>query len=128
MTEAVNHPSHYNAGGPIGADGTAQFEVIKIIDDLGLGFAFCMGNALKYVLRASHKGTQKQDLDKAQWYLRRALTYPDRMMQAPVARRVSIMEASKAWDLKPELTTVVEAISEGNPERALTFISRYEVR
>jgi hypothetical protein len=126
MTDHVNHPQHYNQGGPIGKDGTAEYEVIKIIDDLGWGFQFCMGNALKYVLRAPHKGTEKQDLEKARWYLRRALAYPERMMQAPVARRLSIMKASKAWSLKPELTTVVEAISEGAPEKALTFIAYYE--
>lgn len=60
MADQVNHPAHYNMGGPKEADGTAKYETIKVIEDWSLGF--CMGNALKYILRAPHKGTEKQDL------------------------------------------------------------------
>jgi hypothetical protein len=56
--DAVNHPKHYNAG---------KFEVIDVIDDWKLGFS--LGNAIKYIARAAHKGTELVDLQKAKWYL-----------------------------------------------------------
>lgn len=61
--EAVNHPSHYNAG---------KIEVIAAIEDWRLGFH--LGNVVKYVARAEHKGTQLQDLKKARWYLDRQIS------------------------------------------------------
>jgi thymidylate synthase len=57
--DAVNHPAHYTQG-PI--------EVIDIIEGFGLGFH--LGNVVKYVLRAEHKGGT-EDLKKAAWYLNR---------------------------------------------------------
>lgn len=60
--EAVNHPSHYG-----GKDN--PYEVIKIIDFYNLGF--CLGNTIKYILRAGKKDQSKtiEDLKKAVWYL-----------------------------------------------------------
>lgn len=55
---AVNHPSHYNQG---------KIEVIEAIDDWKLGFS--LGNAVKYIARAGHKGDRLEDLRKAAWYL-----------------------------------------------------------
>jgi hypothetical protein len=60
--EKINHPAHYG--------GDVQYEAIKLIDDWHLGFS--VGNALKYILRAPHKGTQLEDLKKAQWYMHHA--------------------------------------------------------
>ena len=60
MKEKVNHPDHYNSG---------QYEVVDVIDDAGFGEGFCLGNALKYILRAKHKENYLEDLKKAQWYL-----------------------------------------------------------
>ncbi len=60
--EAVDHPSHYNAG---------KFEVIDVIEDWQLGFN--LGNTVKYLARAKHKGKEKEDLKKALWYLTREL-------------------------------------------------------
>lgn len=59
----VNHPKHYNMG---------TFEVIDVIEDWGLGFN--LGNAIKYIARAPHKGCQAEDLKKAAWYLQRAIS------------------------------------------------------
>lgn len=98
MNEAVSHPSHYNQGGPIGEDGTAQFEVIKIIEDLGWGFEFCMGNALKYILRAPHKGAEEQDLKKARWYLDRAQRHHGDV-RGFMSREIDINKAIVAWGL-----------------------------
>lgn len=60
--EAVNHPKHYTLGG---------IEVIDAIDAWELGFS--LGNAVKYIARAKHKGAELQDLKKARWYLDHAI-------------------------------------------------------
>ena len=59
---SVDHPPHYNAGG---------IEVIDAIEGWGLGFH--LGNVVKYVARAEHKGAPVEDLEKAHWYLRREI-------------------------------------------------------
>lgn len=59
--EKVNHPSHYNQG----------IEAIDIIESWGLNFS--LGNAIKYILRAPHKDSQIEDLQKAKWYVEREL-------------------------------------------------------
>lgn len=56
----VDHPSYYNQG---------KIEVIDAIEDWGLGFH--LGNAVKYIARAKHKGKEKEDLQKAMWYIQR---------------------------------------------------------
>lgn len=61
--EAVNHPPHYG--------GDTTYEAIKVIEAWQLGFHD--GNAVKYICRAAHKGNQKQDLEKARWYLDRLI-------------------------------------------------------
>ena len=58
--EKVNLPDHYNSG---------KYEVMDIIDDAGFGEGFCLGNALKYILRAKHKENYVEDLKKAKWYI-----------------------------------------------------------
>ena len=58
----VDHPSHYNMG---------KIEVIDIIEDHDLNFN--LGNVIKYVLRAPHKGEPVEDLEKALWYISREL-------------------------------------------------------
>jgi len=63
MSDVVNHPKHYNAG---------QFEVIDVIEDWKLGFN--LGNTVKYIARADHKGSSHDDLKKALWYLGRELS------------------------------------------------------
>jgi hypothetical protein len=60
--EAVNHPSHYNAG---------KIEVIDAIDDWKLDFN--AGNVVKYVARHQHKANPLEDLKKARWYLDRLI-------------------------------------------------------
>jgi len=60
--DMVNHPSHYNAG---------SIEAIDFIEAWDLNFA--LGNALKYIVRADHKGNRKQDLMKALFYIQREI-------------------------------------------------------
>lgn len=58
----VNHPKHYQGN---------TFEVIDIIEDFKLNFN--LGNAIKYILRAGHKGDRITDLQKAIWYIEREM-------------------------------------------------------
>lgn len=62
IPDLVNNPSHYQGN---------CLEVIDIIEDFNLNF--CLGNAVKYILRAGKKDSSKQDLMKAIWYLQREL-------------------------------------------------------
>lgn len=62
MSDPVNHPTHYTSH-PSGV------EVIAITEHMG----FCLGNAIKYILRADLKGNPIEDLQKAQWYLDREI-------------------------------------------------------
>ena len=69
MTDPVNHPPHYNQ---------YPFEVIEIIkfvlnkskDEITPFQAYCLGNELKYRLRAGFKDPKKikEDVDKALFY------------------------------------------------------------
>lgn len=54
----VNHPSHYNMH-PSG------IECIDLVRCLPFG----LGNAVKYLWRSGLKQTEKQDLEKALWYI-----------------------------------------------------------
>jgi hypothetical protein len=60
--DPVNHPYHYKVGG---------IETIDFIEAKGL--TYHLGNAVKYISRADHKGNRKQDLEKAKWYIDRAI-------------------------------------------------------
>jgi hypothetical protein len=60
--DPVNHPTHYKVGG---------IETIDFIEAKGL--TYHLGNAVKYITRADHKGNRLQDLEKARWYLDREI-------------------------------------------------------
>jgi hypothetical protein len=60
--DPVNHPAHYKVGG---------IETIDFIEAKKLGYN--LGNVVKYLTRADHKGNRLQDLRKAQWYLEREI-------------------------------------------------------
>jgi len=60
--DPVNHPSHYTSS-PSG------IEVIEITEHMN----FCLGNAVKYILRCDLKGKPIEDLEKAKWYIDREI-------------------------------------------------------
>lgn len=62
MFDPVNHPAHYKVGG---------IETIDFIEAKKLNYN--LGNVVKYITRADHKGNRKQDLEKAMWYLQREI-------------------------------------------------------
>ena len=62
QSDPVNHPAHYKVGG---------IETIDFIEAKGLNYN--LGNVVKYVTRADHKGERRENLEKALWYLKREL-------------------------------------------------------
>lgn len=62
QNDLVNHPAHYKMGG---------IETIDFIEAKNLNYN--LGNVVKYITRADHKGNRKQDLEKAAWYLNREI-------------------------------------------------------
>ena len=62
MNDNVNHPDHYNSH-PSGV------ECIEITEHMN----FCLGNAVKYIWRASLKGNEVEVLRKARWYISREI-------------------------------------------------------
>lgn len=68
MADDPINPAHYQGD-----------YVMRIIEDFSLGF--CLGNVVKYILRAPNKG-KIEDLKKARWYLEREIA---RMQTAAVA-------------------------------------------
>ncbi len=60
--DPINSPAHYKIGG---------IETIDFIEAKNLGYN--LGNVVKYITRADHKGNKLEDLRKAQWYLTRAI-------------------------------------------------------
>jgi hypothetical protein len=63
MPEEIDHPPHYTAH-PSGV------ECITIVEHMG----FNLGNAVKYIARAEHKGAPVEDLKKGAWYLQREIS------------------------------------------------------
>ena len=68
--DAVEHPSHYNAG---------KYETIDVIEHITEGYedpfvAYCLGNVVKYIDRAPFKhDSPEQCMRKAAWYLDKAI-------------------------------------------------------
>ena len=60
-SDPVNHPSHYK-----------QYEGFEVID-ITKQLPFLEGNAVKYILRAPFKKNEKEDIEKAIWYLKKKL-------------------------------------------------------
>lgn len=58
----VNNPPHYTTGG---------IETIDFIEAKQLNYN--LGNVVKYITRADHKGNRVEDLRKAKWYLEREI-------------------------------------------------------
>jgi hypothetical protein len=58
----IDHPPHYVKG---------KIEPIDVIEDWKLGYH--LGNSIKYIARAPHKGELLKDLHKSKWYLNRLI-------------------------------------------------------
>ena len=69
--ENVHSPSHYTTG---------QVEVIDLLEDIAERYddpkiAYLVSTAAKYIYRSPFKNNQKEDLEKAVWYLQRAISH-----------------------------------------------------
>lgn len=62
IVDMVNSPDHYTKGG------IETYDFIK-----AKGLSYELGNVVKYVSRANHKGKRLEDLQKARWYLDAAI-------------------------------------------------------
>lgn len=60
--DLITYPPHYTVGGI----DTYDFIRVKKL-------SYTCGQIIKYIVRAGHKGSQIDDLRKAQWYLKREL-------------------------------------------------------
>ena len=71
MSEAakdpVNSPAHYTSGRVECIDAMTDVFGERAVKD------FCLCNAFKYLWRCRQKGNELQDLQKARWYLNRAI-------------------------------------------------------
>lgn len=90
MSDNVNNPSHYT-----------QYKNGQVID-ITSRMDFCLGNAVKYLMRAGHKGGPekfKEDLQKAEWYISYYLTH----QRAQINRRPVHMFTPKHLELVSEI-------------------------
>jgi hypothetical protein len=65
VSDMVNHPAHYKAGGIEAID----YIEAKLSPEEFAGY--CRGNALKYISRAGRKDDTVLEIGKAIWYLNR---------------------------------------------------------
>ena len=66
--DPVNRPQHYVQGG------IECIDVIRAARGTEGCIQFCVGNAIKYLFRDAHKGRPLEDLQKAQWYINKAIS------------------------------------------------------
>lgn len=103
MNDAIN-PSHYKS--------ECSLECYQaMIMVLGVeGFIhFCLGNAFKYMWRYQNKGKPKEDLEKSNWYLNKAIEYS---IEYNADDDVLLVKAREMKDLLAGLYST--AISESN--------------
>ena len=64
LEDPVNNPKHYTSH----PSGVECIDITEYMD-------FTLGNAVKYIWRASLKGNQLEDLKKALWYIERKIKF-----------------------------------------------------
>lgn len=64
----VDHPEHYQGDGGLEV-------IVAMVGIFGktITFWFCLLNAFKYICRCAKKGNMEQDLEKAGWYIHKAI-------------------------------------------------------
>lgn len=109
MADMVNHPEHYLM---------YPVEVIDIVARMN----FCLGNAIKYILRAPYKGAEAEDLEKAIWYLA-ALEKRFRSYVLPVQ---TCRDIRSCFGYCKSLHSVhaLQAILDHEPGRAISHLRR----
>ena len=64
--DPVNHPAHYTAD-----DGIECIDAIEATLTPEEFRGYLRGQVIKYVWRCNYKGKRLEDLEKAEWYLKR---------------------------------------------------------
>lgn len=67
MKNPVTNPSHYTQGD------IECFDAIRASQGGTTAVDFAIGNAMKYIWRHKYKGDPIQDLEKANWYINKAI-------------------------------------------------------
>jgi hypothetical protein len=73
----VEHPEHYKVGGLETLDAIEA----KLTPREFIGFL--KGQVMKYMMRASYKGKEKQDLEKSEFYSKRLTEYLRNLNELP---------------------------------------------
>ena len=68
--DSIEHPRHYCMGG---------IEVLDFIEAWKLDFV--VGNIVKYVVRSPYKGSELEDLRKAEFYLKRRISEVEQRLE-----------------------------------------------
>ena len=122
--DEVEKPYHYNIMGEQ-KDGRSIYEPVNVIEAWGWGEGFCYGNAIKYILRAPHKGTEESDLKKALWYLERLLSIRRACCERVPSDECMPMNVARAWKLPGRLQRAIELISQGDCGGAAHEVALY---
>jgi len=88
VKDNVNHPPHYLAH-PSG------IECIEVTEHM----SFCVGNAVKYLWRADHKGNDIEDLRKAAWYINREIERREKEGLVTIPKQPKQPEQLELFDL-----------------------------
>lgn len=119
--DLINAPPHY-----IGSNG---LQGIDVINALGWGFPFCLGNAVKYLLRAGRKSSDAvTDLRKCKRNLEMALELvPPRPDDDSFGRRIVVRQAVTGFGLnegRAEILRELSALSSMSGATALRFLAQ----
>ena len=112
------NPNHYKT-----QSGVACIMVAELLP-------YSLGNAIKYAWRAGKKDNLKQDLEKCEWYLNRAMANGDtvfyRLESRELTKAVALFcKLSKDDFIDERNHLLVSAIVHGNTEKALTKIDNW---
>lgn len=118
MTDNVSAPGHYTRLNP---------EPLAVLGSWNL--PYCRSQALKYVARAGHKNDEKEDIQKAIFYLRAELAKLNGDTEAFEALAGFLdgerdePEQEPTWTIWKPLTwgNVIAALAKGTPVRAGCF-------
>ena len=116
--DLINHPAHYNSG---------KVEAIDYLDSIGAGRKFCVGNAIKYMARADHKGKKAEDLKKARFYVQHLLDTLEDVTDLRDIKITSTLTIACDWKLSDDLTAALIGVVAGdkrNLELAVDALSR----
>lgn len=116
MTNIKNdpiNPNHYKTQSGVGCIDVAEL------------FPYSLGNAVKYAWRAGKKDNLKQDLEKCEWYLNRAIMNGEQVLFNPMSKD-GLKAFAKFQIVKHELprknSIILEKILDGQLSCAMMLI------